>query len=313
MGFRDSLRNVLSFGAYRRVEKRVEEYSGVQLEVQRAFDMLEQKRVVLNRTLEDLLATKSTGVKALTKLKQISKNLGVRERQVSEPVFDQMSLDVPLGRIETTISAGDIAMSTVKGAGVSISTALGTWALVGTYGAASTGTAIGTLSGAAATNATLAWLGGGTLAGGGLGMAGGTAVLGGIVVIPLVVIMGIFSHISASKSVKEIAEATTKALAAISHYNELALRLDAVDRRSGELTRSIEKATDTFKVRFRSVYRIVFPFGFFSRAFRSARRFFGGKFFSEQDLLSISPLLQIAAALAELIDVRIIDEKGNIV
>ena len=53
-----------------------------------------------------------------------------------------------------------------------------------TFAAASTGTAIATLSGAAATNATLAFFGGGSLAAGGLGMAGGTAVLGGLVAGP---------------------------------------------------------------------------------------------------------------------------------
>lgn len=46
-------------------------------------------------------------------------------------------------------------------------------------GTASTGTAISTLSGAAATNATLAALGGGAISAGGGGMALGTAVLGG--------------------------------------------------------------------------------------------------------------------------------------
>lgn len=46
-----------------------------------------------------------------------------------------------------------------------------------TFGTASTGTAISTLSGAAATNATLAWLGGGALAAGGGGTAAGTALL----------------------------------------------------------------------------------------------------------------------------------------
>ena len=44
-------------------------------------------------------------------------------------------------------------------------------------GAASTGTLISTLSGAAASNATLAWLGGGSLAAGGGGIAAGTMVL----------------------------------------------------------------------------------------------------------------------------------------
>lgn len=42
---------------------------------------------------------------------------------------------------------------------------------------ASTGAAISTLNGAAATNATLAWLGGGTIAAGGGGVAAGTAIL----------------------------------------------------------------------------------------------------------------------------------------
>ena len=46
-----------------------------------------------------------------------------------------------------------------------------------TFGVASTGTAISTLSGATATNAALAWLGGGALAAGGGGMAAGNAFL----------------------------------------------------------------------------------------------------------------------------------------
>lgn len=65
------------------------------------------------------------------------------------------------------------------GAGVAVA-ALGPTAAMGiatTFGIASTGTAISTLSGAAATNAALAWLGGGALAAGGGGMAAGNAFL----------------------------------------------------------------------------------------------------------------------------------------
>ena len=64
-------------------------------------------------------------------------------------------------------------------AGVAV-TALGPTAAMGiatTFGVASTGTDISTLSGAAATNAALAWLGGGALAAGGGGMAAGEAFL----------------------------------------------------------------------------------------------------------------------------------------
>ncbi len=65
------------------------------------------------------------------------------------------------------------------GAGVAVA-ALGPTAAMGiatTFGVASTGTAISALSGAAATNAALAWLGGGALAAGGGGMAAGNALL----------------------------------------------------------------------------------------------------------------------------------------
>lgn len=65
------------------------------------------------------------------------------------------------------------------GAGVAVA-ALGPTAAMGvatTFGVASTGTAISALSGAAATKAALAWLGGGALAAGGGGMAAGSAFL----------------------------------------------------------------------------------------------------------------------------------------
>lgn len=84
------------------------------------------------------------------------------------------------------------------GAGLSSGAALAFGAYNGTMmlATASTGTAISTLSGAAATNATLAWLGGGSLAAGGGGMALGTVVLGGIVAGPA---LAIFGHIMGNK------------------------------------------------------------------------------------------------------------------
>ena len=63
--------------------------------------------------------------------------------------------------------------SGVAMAGSSILTALAT-----TFGSAGTGAAISSLSGVAATNAILAWIGGGTLAAGGGGMALGSTILG---------------------------------------------------------------------------------------------------------------------------------------
>ncbi|NLS14839.1 hypothetical protein HGP28_18430 [Vibrio sp. SM6] len=81
-------------------------------------------------------------------------------------------------------------------------TALGAWGLVSLIGSASTGTAISSLSGVAATNATLAWFGGGSLATGGAGMAGGFWVLGGILVAPMV----FFSTKSSYKKIDKVKE-----------------------------------------------------------------------------------------------------------
>jgi len=99
----------------------------------------------------------------------------------------------------------------------------GTGAIVGvaSYGgatmlaSASTGTAISSLSGAAATNATLAWFGGGSLASGGLGIAGGTCVLGGIVAAPVLAVGGLLFNANAEKQLatarKNYAKAKTAA------------------------------------------------------------------------------------------------------
>ena len=93
-------------------------------------------------------------------------------------------------------------------AGVSIA-ALGPTAAMGvatTFGVASTGTAISALSGAAATNAALAWLGGGALAAGGGGMAAGEAFLamagpvGWTIAGAAIVVSSIFFFVNRSKN-----------------------------------------------------------------------------------------------------------------
>lgn len=97
------------------------------------------------------------------------------------------------------------AASTGFGAGAVAGTAVAYGAYTGTmmFGAASTGTAISALSGAAASNATLAFLGGGSLASGGFGMAGGMMVLGGLVTIPALAVLGIIVSSKAKQNKEE--------------------------------------------------------------------------------------------------------------
>lgn len=95
-------------------------------------------------------------------------------KQCEQQVLVSLKLESSIG---TAAVAGTLA-------------AMGAYGAVGMLGTASTGTAIASLSGAAATNATLAWLGGGSLAAGGFGMAGGAVALGGIVLGPALAIGG---------------------------------------------------------------------------------------------------------------------------
>lgn len=107
-------------------------------------------------------------------------------------------------------------MAQVVGAG-----AAGAAAAYAVYGgvmalaAASTGTPIALLSGAAAYNATMAAIGGGAVAAGGFGMAGGAAILGGVVAAPIIAVAGMaFDHFAEQKldNAKEFKSQAEKAI-----------------------------------------------------------------------------------------------------
>lgn len=80
------------------------------------------------------------------------------------------------GLIDLRTANRQVVAAMVGAAGAAGATT-GAVAAVGAWGVAGTGTAIVELSGAAASNATLAWFGGGSVASGGLGMGVGASVL----------------------------------------------------------------------------------------------------------------------------------------
>lgn len=82
--------------------------------------------------------------------------------------------------------AGKLASGAVGG----VAAAYAVYGGVMSLAAASTGTAISSLSGVAAYNATLAAIGGGSIASGGFGMAVGAKILGGVVAAPVVAVAG---------------------------------------------------------------------------------------------------------------------------
>lgn len=148
--------------------------------------------------------------------------------------------------------------------------AAGTGALVGiaSYGGAmmfahaSTGAAISSLSGVAKTNATLAWLGGGTLKEGGFGVLGGKVVLAGVVILPILALSGI---ITAAKSKKRLAEAKkvhAEAENAVIEIDTITTGLSGIQALSDNYFRFIQQFEERFKPfvdelnRIRASYRV---------------------------------------------------------
>lgn len=114
-------------------------------------------------------------------------------KQLNESGKD-ITVSIPrheIDKIQNLAISATEYLGTVVGAGASSAAAgFAVYGGVMAFAAASTGTPIAALSGAAAYNATMAAIGGGSLAAGGWGMAGGAMVLGGAVVAPILAIAG---------------------------------------------------------------------------------------------------------------------------
>lgn len=137
-----------------------------------------------------------------------------------------------------TISSAVKAVASGSLAG--LAAAGGAYAGVMYLGTASTTTAIATLSGAAAKSATLAWLGGGSLASGGLGVAGGTAVLGGLVAGPLLAIGGAVMASKAAEKKDEAYSEYQKVQAAVEKLEVVTSKLESIERYTRECYRTLQ-------------------------------------------------------------------------
>lgn len=189
------------------------------------------------------------------------------------------------------------------GAGISGGAALAYGAYSGTMmlATASTGTAIGTLSGAAATNATLAWLGGGSLAAGGGGVAMGTAVLGGIVAGPA---LAIFGHVLGSKAEEALANAESNKEVASTHWKEAKLAAEQLNA----IEEVVRLANDTFSKVSTHLRRSV-------RQLQGVIEAKGEDYstFAPEDKEAVFRSVKYAQLIKAMIDTPILDEQGALV
>lgn len=145
----------------------------------------------------------------------------------------------------------EISSGLASGAASGALTAMGAYGSVGLLATASTGTAISTLSGAAATNATLAWLGGGSVAAGGGGMALGTAVLGGMVAGPLIAVTGFVIDSKAEENLTKAREyekdAQIKIDTMLTSIGEADITVMRVNELSGVINKIAKKFDEKYK------------------------------------------------------------------
>jgi hypothetical protein len=301
MGFKDVMLNIVTLGAHQRVKNEVEYCESLQEELAGLNEKHEKRRIEVNSSLEQVIEVKKSAIVMVKNTQKILKNVSIKQRDLINEELGAESYT--LDKIDASITAGDMAISATKGAVAGVSTALGTWALVGTFGVASTGTAIGTLSGAAASNAILAWLGGGSIAAGGGGIAVGSAVLGGLVAIPVIAISGLFQHLAANKKINQLKEEEIKIIELIDNIKKNLVQFDAIEMRSKEMIESIVKSLEAYKYEYEKVYKNVFPYKIISKILKTIKnKVFRMPYFSDNDLVFIQELGKTTAFILKMVD-----------
>lgn len=180
---------------------------------------------------------------AFEKIKNLPSFNEIKKDNVTLSVFTPQEVkDAAVGASVLLAGLGGAALGTAGG----FAAAGGTTAAVMALGTASTGTAISALSGAAATNATLAALGGGSLAAGGGGIALGTAVLGGATLGVGLLIGGIIFSVAGSSVSDKADKAWDKMMENEKKINSICDYLDKLENIAKSFHSALSKVNDVY-------------------------------------------------------------------
>ena len=253
---------------YRSAERR---YKNWRQKAESKFESLGQRRL-------EALATMGQAVDFLKKAKIRKRELEQRFEITPQKLKEWEGVSV---------HAVEVLDGMARSAGAGVATAAGVYGAVGILGTASTGTAIATLSGAAAKSATLAWLGGGSLAAGGGGVALGGMVLSGVVAGPALLVAGFFAKSKAEKIETEVEKKIAEMdVAEVQMEQQVAVikialrRVDELHEATDEVDKALQGLLDK------------------------------GNPANLEDAYNVA---RTAKALGDLLDVSITDKKGNII
>lgn len=191
------IKNVITFGYAEKEENARKECEQAQAALekwQKTAAVYDENNKCLDRTIQKIVA--------------VCKENGIRENAdvISKDYADLLNANI------SVLADDSVTGSLFAGAACGTAGAVGAFTLVGMFGTASTGVAISSLSGAAATTSTLAALGGGSLASGGLGMLGGVCALGGIFAVVAIPATMTFGSYSKKQKYEQTTAEITKAL-----------------------------------------------------------------------------------------------------
>ena len=275
----DILKNIITFGGHSKIKEANKE---LDIEI-RMLNRLNRRHNELKSDVNDRFETitkiKQRSVKTVSKIKRITKQISLKDRcliekKLENKTYSLKNIEKNIAISEHLINLGGNSFKAIAISGISVSA---TWSFVGALGAASTGTAISTLSGAAATNATLAWFGGGAISAGGLGIAGGTMVIGGLVLVPTLIITGLLQYKKCLKQVKEIHEKKIQVIENIDLIRKNNLAMEVIIKRTYEVERSLEQSIKAFNYTYRITYWKIYKLGFISKIYK----FIGKKYFNK--------------------------------
>ncbi|NHB47271.1 glycine zipper family protein [Helicobacter pylori] len=162
---------------------------------------------------------------------------GINMQDIQGQVSDARKITNQYREVDFFDVSGVVAGSAIGG----VLAAYGAYAGVGMLASTAGGVAIAELSGVTATNATLAWLGGGALSVGGFGMVGGMAVLGGLVAGPALAILGAFSASKMEEKLENAKAYCSQVEKAAKEADAVIDNLQAIRKMADLFTRQITK------------------------------------------------------------------------